>query len=57
MSKQIVDPIQLRHGATLTNRLVLSPMYTFSGLEGGFVSDDTLQYYGARSQTAGLLIT
>ena len=43
MSKQIVDPIQLRHGATLTNRLVLSPMYTFSGLEGGFVSDDTLQ--------------
>ncbi len=57
MSKQIVDPIQLRRGAKLTNRLVLSPMYTFSGLEGGFVSDDTLRYYGARSQAASLLIT
>ena len=57
MSKQIIDPIQLRHGAKLTNRLVLSPMYTFSGLEGGFVSDDTLRYYGARSQAASLLIT
>ena len=57
MSKQITDPIQLRHGARLTNRLVLSPMYTFSGLEGGFVSDDTLEYYGFRSKTAGLLIT
>ena len=32
-------------------------MYTFSGLEGGFVSDDTLRYYGARSQAASLLIT
>ena len=57
MSKQIIDPIQLRHGGKLTNRLVLSPMYTFSGLEGGFVSDDTLRYYGARSQAASLLIT
>ena len=57
MSKQIVDSIQLRHGAKLTNRLVLSPMYTFSGLEGGFVSDDTLRYYGVRSQAASLLIT
>ena len=32
-------------------------MLTFSGLKGGFVSDDTLRYYHARSQAAGLLIT
>lgn len=57
MSKQVIDPIQLRHGAKLINSLVLSPMYTFSGLEGGFVSEDTLRYYGARSQAASLLIT
>ncbi len=32
MSKQIIDPIQLRHGAKLTNRLVLSPYVYFQWL-------------------------
>ena len=32
-------------------------VYTFGSLERGFESDGTLQYYGARSQAASLLIT
>lgn len=56
MSKSLIDTVQFRHGAQLSSRLVMSPMLTFSGLKGGFVSDDTLRYYHARSQAAGLLI-
>ncbi|MGO5580469.1 NADH-dependent flavin oxidoreductase [Streptococcus milleri] len=56
MSKSLIDTVQFRHGAQLSSRLVMPPMLTFSGLKGGFVSDDTLRYYHARSQAAGLLI-
>ena len=57
MSNQLTDHVTLRHGATLNNRIVMSPMQTHSGLKGGFASDDTIQYYSARSQAAGMLIT
>lgn len=56
MSKSLIDTVQFRHGAQLSSCLVMPPMLTFSGLKGGFVSDDTLRYYHARSQAAGLLI-
>ena len=56
MLKSLIDTVQFRHGAQLSSRLVMPPMLTFSGLKGGFVSDDTLRYYHARSQAAGLLI-
>lgn len=55
--KHLTDSITLRHGATLTNRIVMSPMQTHSGKRGGFASDDTINYYSARSQAAGMLIT
>lgn len=57
MPNQLTDHVTLRHGATLNNRIVMSPMQTHSGLKGGFASDDTIQYYSARSQAAGMLIT
>lgn len=57
MSNQLTDKVVLRHGAVLNNRMAMSPMQTHSGKRGGFVSDDTLCYYNARSKTAGLLIT
>lgn len=56
MSKSLTDTVQFRHGAQISSRLVMPPMLTFSGSKGGFVSDDTLRYYHARSQAAGLLI-
>lgn len=57
MPNQLTDHVTLRHGATLNTRIVMSPMQTHSGLKGGFVSDDTIHYYSARSQAAGMLIT
>lgn len=57
MKNRLTDKVTLRHGATLDNRIVLSPMQSQSGLAGGFVSDDTLQYYEARSQAGGMLVT
>ena len=47
MPNQLTDHVTLRHGATLNNRIVMSPMQTHSGLKGGFASDDTIQYYSA----------
>lgn len=57
MVHQLTDTVTFRHGAAVHNRIVLPPMLTFSGREGGFASEDTLNYYKARSQAGGLLIT
>lgn len=57
MGKQLTDKVILKNGATINNRITLSPMQTHSGLKGGFVSDETIRYYAARSQAAGMLIT
>lgn len=54
--KKLTDKVTFRHGATINNRIVMPPMLTFSGLEGGFASEDTLKYYNARSQAAGMMI-
>lgn len=53
--KQLTDHITFRHGATINNRLVQAPMLTNSG-DNETVSQDTLDYYGARSQSAGMVI-
>ena len=53
---QLTDSYTFRHGATVTNRIVQPPMQTFSGLEGGFVSEETLKHYQRRNQSAGLII-
>ena len=53
--KQLTDNITFRHGATINNRLVQAPMLTNSG-DNEAVSQDTLDYYGARSQSAGMVI-
>ncbi|MGM0168498.1 hypothetical protein IGI39_004253 [Enterococcus sp. AZ135] len=57
MVNKLKDTITLRHGATLSNRIVMSPMLTYSGKRGGFASEDTISYYSARSQAAAMLIT
>lgn len=35
----------------------MAPMQIHSGLKGGYASDDTIDYYKARSQAAGMIIT
>ncbi|WP_195854772.1 NADH-dependent oxidoreductase [Aerococcus mictus] len=56
MTKKLTDTVTLRHGAQLKGRIVQPPMLTNSGLSEGFVSQDTLDYYAARSESAGLVI-
>ncbi|MCH3922905.1 oxidoreductase [Limosilactobacillus sp.] len=53
--KQLTDQVTFRHGATLNSRLVQAPMLTNSG-DHEAVSQDTLDYYGARSQSAAMVI-
>lgn len=50
------EPLTFRHGATVNNRFVQPPMLTNSGKDG-FATQDTIDYYGARSQAGGMIIT
>ena len=53
--KQLTDKVTFPNGATLSSRLVQPPMLTNSG-DHGFVTQDTLDYYGARSNSAAMVI-
>lgn len=50
------DSLTFRHGATVNNRLVQSPMLTNSG-QDGYATQDTIDYYNARYKTGGMIIT
>lgn len=53
--KQLTDKVTFRHGATINNRIVQTPMLTNSGKDEK-VTQDTLDYYGSRSKSAGMVI-
>lgn len=53
--KKLTDKITFRHGATINNRIVQTPMLTNSGVNE-MVTDTTLKYYDARSKSAGMVI-
>lgn len=54
--KKLSDKVTFKHGATIKNRMVQPPMLTNSGNKGA-VSEDTLAYWRARSDSAGLMIS
>lgn len=54
MMRQLQDPVTFRHGAVIKNRFVQPPMLTNSG-DHGKVTDSTINYYGARSNSAGMV--
>ena len=54
--KKLSDEVVFKHGAVIKNRMVQPPMLTNSGMNGE-VSEDTLSYWKARSNSAGLVIT
>ena len=56
MTKQLTDKVTFRHGASIANRIVQPPMLTNSGKNDGYVTQDTIDYYAARSQSAGMVI-
>jgi len=53
---ELNQPITFRHGAKVANRFVQAPMLTNSG-ENGFATQDTIDYYNARSKTGGMIVT
>lgn len=55
-SSKYAQTIQFRHGQVLNNRIVQAPMLTSSGLAQGKPSQDTLDYYQARNQSAAMII-
>ena len=54
--KKLSDEVVFKHGAVIKNHMVQPPMLTNSGMNGE-VSEDTLNYWKARSNSAGLVIT
>lgn len=53
--KKLTDQVTFRHGATITSRTAQTPMLTNSGVNE-MVTDETLEYYAARSQSDGMVI-
>ncbi|WP_288434383.1 NADH-dependent flavin oxidoreductase [uncultured Deinococcus sp.] len=53
----LFQPITLRSGVQLDNRVVLAPMTNFSSDAQGNVTDDELAYYARRSNGVGLVLT
>ena len=53
----LFQPITLRSGVQLDNRIVMAPMTTFSGNPDGTVSDEEVAYYSRRSNGVGMVVT
>lgn len=53
--KNLNDTITFRSGASINCRIVQTPMLTNSGVNE-MASEDTIQYYNARSKSAGMVI-
>ncbi|MGT2750449.1 oxidoreductase [Streptococcus orisasini] len=53
--KKLTDTVTFRHGASIKTRTAQSPMLTNSGLDEK-VTQDTIDYYSVRSQSAGMVI-
>ncbi|MFT8670102.1 MAG: hypothetical protein ABF778_10215 [Liquorilactobacillus hordei] len=53
--RNLTDKVTFRHGATISTRTAQSPMLTNSGLDEK-ITQDTVDYYNMRSQSAGMVI-
>ncbi|MBP3951053.1 NADH-dependent flavin oxidoreductase [Bacillus suaedae] len=53
----LFEPVDLKSGQTLKNRIVLAPMTNFSSHPDGTVSDEEVNYYIRRSKGAGMVVT
>lgn len=54
---RIFEPLPLGAGIVLRNRIVMSPMTTWSANDDGTVADQEIEYYEARVKDVGLVIT
>ncbi|MFJ8519478.1 NADH-dependent flavin oxidoreductase [Lysinibacillus xylanilyticus] len=55
--EKILSPYTLSNGVTLSNRVVVAPMTTYSGNIDGSVSHEELTYYKRRADGPGMFIT
>ena len=55
--KPLLEPFTLRNGVQLKNRIVMAPMTTFSANPDDTASDAEIDYYAARSNGPGMVIT
>ncbi len=55
--KAIFEPLRLRSGKELKNRIVMSPMGHLGSLPGGFISEEELAYYNLRVKDVGMVVT
>ena len=53
----LFEPITLRSGIQLDNRVVMAPMTNFSSNQDGTVSDEEVAYYSRRSNGVGMVVT
>ena len=53
----LFQPITLRSGIQLDNRVVMAPMTNFSSNQDGTVSDEEVAYYSRRSNGVGMVVT
>ncbi|MEH7254900.1 NADH-dependent flavin oxidoreductase [Neobacillus niacini] len=53
----LFQPIILRSGIQLDNRIVMAPMTTWSSYDDYTVSDEEVAYYSRRSQGVGMVVT
>jgi 2,4-dienoyl-CoA reductase-like NADH-dependent reductase (Old Yellow Enzyme family) len=56
-NRSIFEPLPLRSGKILRNRIVMAPMGHLGSLPGGFISEDELNYYDMRVRDVGMVIT
>ncbi|MCM3271503.1 NADH-dependent flavin oxidoreductase [Paenibacillus elgii] len=53
----LFEPLTLRSGITLDNRIVVAPMTHYSSRPDGTLTDEELQFIARRSRGAGMVIT
>ncbi|MFJ7974336.1 NADH-dependent flavin oxidoreductase [Peribacillus sp. NPDC096379] len=53
----LFQPITLRSGILLDNRIIMAPMTNFSSNQDGTVSDEEIAYYSRRSNGVGMVVT
>ncbi|AQS53585.1 putative oxidoreductase [Jeotgalibaca dankookensis] len=55
--KALLESFKLPNGATLPNRIAMSPMLVLASTAEGEITEEDLSYFDKRSQVAGMLIT
>lgn len=56
MSYDFMTPFTFKNGVTLKNRMVMAPTTTMSSFYNGHVTNDEIDFYGARAGGVGMIV-